>query len=81
MAKKVAQSAKAKIARSTKTTVAGILAGLGLLFTEISDQLTATEDWTEVNWLVVLSAVAIGAAGFFSRDDNVSSEGQKLKRL
>lgn len=65
-------------ARSSKTTIAGILAGLALVLTAVSDAMLATDgEWGPHQIGTVVAGLAVGLQGLFSRDDDVTSEGTK----
>jgi len=64
--------------RSRKTTIAAVAAAVAIIAGAVADALANGWDATDVS--LIAGAVAIAAQGFFSRDDDVSSEGEKVAR-
>ena len=67
--------------KSTKTTVAGVAAAVGMLAIAVAYFLdgdpSTTADWSGAVQAIgaVLAAFGVSAGGLFARDDDVSSEG------
>lgn len=68
-----------KRVRSPKTTMAGLAVGVSLIAFAVQD---AMEDgsWDGPDWALLAGGIGAAAAGFYSRDDNVSSEGVKIPK-
>lgn len=65
-------------AKSTKTTLGGLAAGLGMIGSAVSQIIE--NGWSEGAIMLILSGLGMAVAGFFARDDDVSSEGKKVKK-
>lgn len=69
-----------KMAKSTQTTVGGIILAVGMLLNAIGEMLKGQE----VDWVQVLSAAMAAGGGWWlgskARDDGVTSEGTIAKR-
>lgn len=72
--------------KSVKTTTSGIIAAVGLLLIAAAayfdgDPTTKTNMGQVAQSLgTLMAAFGVGAAGFFSRDDDVTSEGQQANK-
>lgn len=72
--------------RSWKTTVAGVVAFLTLLFGQLNDIMQAgpgsfADFWRMFDFNSVIAQAAILFGFLKTRDDDVSSEGNKLEKL
>lgn len=67
------------IARSHKTTLAGLAAALGILGYALESILA--DGWQLADAGLVLAALGAAVFGFVARDDDVSSEGNHIPRL
>jgi len=68
-----------EIKKSTKTTIMGILTGVGLLITQ-AQAILDDDPETVPEWPVLVAAIGAMGLGTFSRDDDVTSEGRKIRR-
>ena len=67
------------IARSHKTTLAGLAAALGILGYALESILA--DGWQVSDIGLVLTALGAAVFGFVARDDDVSSEGLRIKKI
>jgi len=64
--------------KSVKTTAASLVAALAIILSALSEALK--DGWSAQDVTMIVGAVGIAIGGFFSRDDDVTSEGTKAPR-
>ena len=65
--------------KSWKTTAAGIAAGIAIILPQIQLFLAENGGFGEIDWKIVVTGLGAMGIGWFSRDNNVSSENAGAK--
>lgn len=64
--------------KSNKTTITALVAAIALIASALSDALA--DGWDASDLTLMAGAVGLALQGFFSRDDDVTSEGGKAPK-